>query len=124
MTCCEDVKLCAQGAKLGSLGSQSRDGLKLESGVLAEHWRKRWLGPLKEEQVEIGPLLGRGGYGKVYKGEVPSHVGLEGCKPLPLSVHLMQMWHTSIGGLLTGLRCPGWAAVAFKESSWGCYNVH
>lgn len=54
---------------MGSLESRSSlDGKVLDGVGLPEHWRKRWLGPLQEEQVEIGPMLGRGGYGKVYKG--------------------------------------------------------
>ncbi|BDA45748.1 probable mitogen-activated protein kinase kinase kinase 11 at C-terminar half [Coccomyxa sp. Obi] len=56
-----------QGKQLGSLDSPALDGIKVDGVGLPEHWRKRWLGPLKEEQVEIGPLLGRGGYGRVYK---------------------------------------------------------
>ena len=58
-----------QGAKIASLESRSSlDGKVMDGVSLPEHWRKRWLGPLQGEQVEIGPLLGRGGYGKVYKG--------------------------------------------------------
>jgi hypothetical protein len=62
-----------QSQKLGSLQSEQHDtleagGFKLEGNVVPDTWRKRWLGPLEDEQVEIGPLLGRGGYGKVYKG--------------------------------------------------------
>ncbi len=53
---------------MGSLDSPALEGIKVDGVGLPEHWRKRWLGPLKEEQVEIGPLLGRGGYGRVYKG--------------------------------------------------------
>ncbi|CAL8462804.1 g2337 [Coccomyxa elongata] len=39
----------------------------LESHLL-QHSRLRRLGPLDEEQVEVGPLLGRGSFGRVYKG--------------------------------------------------------
>ena len=35
---------------------------------LLHHGRLRRLGPLDEEQVEVGPLLGRGSFGRVYKG--------------------------------------------------------
>ncbi len=45
----------------------------LESHLLA-HSRLRRLGPLDEEQVEVGPLLGRGSFGRVYKG-APSSAG-------------------------------------------------
>ncbi len=40
---------------------------------LLHHGRLRRLGPLDEEQVEVGPLLGRGSFGRVYKGVVPFH---------------------------------------------------
>ncbi len=40
----------------------------------AELWRLRRLGPLDEERVEIGPILGRGGYGKVFKGTNLAHL--------------------------------------------------
>lgn len=36
--------------------------------MLSEQWRKRWMGAKEDEQIEIGPLIGRGGYGKVFKG--------------------------------------------------------
>ena len=35
--------------------------------LLEQHSRRR-LGPLEEEQVELGSLLGRGSYGRVYRG--------------------------------------------------------
>lgn len=56
-----------QGAKLGSLEQDALEagGYNTEGQVMPEVWRKRLLGPLEDEQVEIGPLLGRGGYGKV-----------------------------------------------------------
>eukprot|EP00884_Botryococcus_braunii_P016251 jgi/Botrbrau1/3309/Bobra.0048s0006.1 len=40
----------------------------LDTSGLPELWRLRKLGPLADEQVEMGPLLGQGGYGRVYKG--------------------------------------------------------
>jgi hypothetical protein len=43
----------------------SKDGLE---PMLSEQWRKRWMGAKEDEQIEIGPLIGRGGYGKVFKG--------------------------------------------------------
>lgn len=41
---------------------------QLETHLL-QHNRLRRLGPLDEEQVEVGPLLGRGSFGRVYKGK-------------------------------------------------------
>jgi hypothetical protein len=66
--------LCrSQGAKIGSLQNEHEaleaGRFKLDGTGVPETWRQRWLGPLEDEQVEIGPLLGRGSYGKVYKGE-------------------------------------------------------
>ena len=29
--------------------------------VLTEQWRKRWMGAKGDEQIEIGPMIGRGG---------------------------------------------------------------
>ena len=29
--------------------------------MLTEQWRKRWMGAKGGEQIEIGPLIGRGG---------------------------------------------------------------
>ena len=45
---------------LGSLD----DKMELEGGgtpILTEQWRKRWMGAKGGEQIEIGPLIGRGG---------------------------------------------------------------
>lgn len=56
----------------------------LEGGLqLPDHWKQRWLGPLEDEQVEVGPLLGRGGYGRVYKGAPSDHACclLHTCNP-------------------------------------------
>ena len=44
---------------------------QIESHLL-QHARTRRLGALDEEQVEVGPLLGRGSFGRVYKGMVPA----------------------------------------------------
>ena len=50
--------------------SGSTANTQMESHLLA-HGRLRRLGALDEEQVEVGPLLGRGSFGRVYKGEPP-----------------------------------------------------
>ena len=50
--------------------SGSTANVQMESHLLA-HGRLRRLGALDEEQVEVGPLLGRGSFGRVYKGELP-----------------------------------------------------
>ena len=59
---------------LGGPASQAPSGstanTQMESHLLA-HGRLRRLGALDEEQVEVGPLLGRGSFGRVYKGEPP-----------------------------------------------------
>ena len=52
--------LCAQTA-----GSERNTPLE---NHLLQHSRLRRLGPLDEEQVEVGPLLGRGSFGRVFKG--------------------------------------------------------
>ena len=39
--------------------------------LLEQHTRLRRLGPLEEEQVELSSLLGRGSYGRVYRGARP-----------------------------------------------------
>eukprot|EP00884_Botryococcus_braunii_P009548 jgi/Botrbrau1/18595/Bobra.0367s0037.1 len=54
-------------------GTISKDPLgSAEIGSVSPHagalWQLRFLGSLEDEQVEIGPLLGRGGFGRVYKG--------------------------------------------------------
>lgn len=51
----------------------------VESSASQPHgtlWQLRYLGDLEDEHVEIGPLLGRGGFGRVYKGEDRSPPGL------------------------------------------------
>ena len=50
--------------------SSATGNTHMESHLL-EHGRLRRLGTLDEEQVEVGPLLGRGSFGRVYKGEPP-----------------------------------------------------
>ena len=47
--------------------SASTSNTQMESHLL-RHGRLRRLGQLDEEQVEVGPLLGRGSFGRVYKG--------------------------------------------------------
>ena len=47
--------------------SGSTTNTQMESHLL-QHNRLRRLGALDEEQVEVGPLLGRGSFGRVYKG--------------------------------------------------------
>ncbi len=59
------------GSAGGAAGLAGRSG-EPSQGLLPELWRLRWLGPLEDEQVEVGPLLGRGGYGRVFKGALPS----------------------------------------------------
>ncbi|KAK9842248.1 hypothetical protein WJX81_002584 [Elliptochloris bilobata] len=58
------------GADSGSAGTpaQGSAGDTGQGQLFPELWRLRWLGPLEDEQVEVGPLLGRGGYGRVFKG--------------------------------------------------------
>ena len=58
------------GPASGGAAGNSAQMMKLvtDGATLTDHWKQRWLGPLEDEQVEVGPLLGRGGYGKVYKG--------------------------------------------------------
>ena len=53
------------GASLAQ--SASTTNTQMESHLL-QHGRLRRLGQLDEEQVEVGPLLGRGSFGRVYKG--------------------------------------------------------
>lgn len=48
--------------------SGSTSNMQMESHLL-QHHRLRRLGALDEEQVEVGPLLGRGSFGRVYKGK-------------------------------------------------------
>lgn len=54
------------GSQVPKLDEEPVDAMSLSPhGTL---WQLRYLGPLEDEQVEIGPLLGRGGFGRVYKG--------------------------------------------------------
>ena len=57
--------LGASGASVAQ--SASTSNTQMESHLL-RHGRLRRLGQLDEEQVEVGPLLGRGSFGRVYKG--------------------------------------------------------
>ena len=55
-----------EGFKRSEVGGPgSKEGLE---PMLLEQWRKRWMGAKEDEQIQIGPLIGRGGYGKVFKG--------------------------------------------------------
>jgi len=51
-----------EGYSQDPLGSPGSNG-EMEGGrpVLTEQWRKRWMGAREDEQIEIGPLIGRGG---------------------------------------------------------------
>ena len=78
---CPDCKVLLQVSKLvslhqgfqgstGSPGSLSEKAdLETAAPVLTEQWRQRWMGAKEDEQIEIGPMIGRGGYGKVFKGD-------------------------------------------------------
>ena len=51
-----------QGLSLEALGGvegkpEAEGGMPL----LTEQWRKRWMGAKGDEQIEIGPMIGRGG---------------------------------------------------------------
>ncbi|KAK9826363.1 hypothetical protein WJX81_002338 [Elliptochloris bilobata] len=65
------LELATANRMLASRGSavSTPPGSGSQSSKLPpELWRLRWLGPLHDEQVEVGPLLGRGSFGRVYKG--------------------------------------------------------
>lgn len=52
----------AGGLSLEALGSTNgRAESEVGTPVLTEQWRRRWMGAKGEEQIEIGPMIGRGG---------------------------------------------------------------
>ena len=55
----------SQGLSPEALGTLGTVGTKMDldggAPVLTEQWRKRWMGAKGDEQIEIGPLIGRGG---------------------------------------------------------------
>ena len=77
---------------MGSPGSLSeRADLETAAPVLTEQWRKRWMGAKEDEQIEIGPMIGRGGYGKVFKGDF-----MQGSLPATTEVSFQTMMESSI----------------------------
>ena len=40
---------------------EGKAALDVGTPVLTEQWRKRWMGAKGDEQIEIGPMIGRGG---------------------------------------------------------------
>ena len=42
---------------------------------LAAHNAMRVMGSIETGEVDVGPLLGRGAFGRVYKGAQPAHMG-------------------------------------------------
>ena len=67
------VRVQNEGAPMLSAASEAPSGTTTNTQIeshLLQHARTRRLGALDEEQVEVGPLLGRGSFGRVYKGMV------------------------------------------------------
>ena len=63
--------LQSEGAPMLGTPSEAPSGTTTNTQMethLMRHARTRRLGALDEEQVEVGPLLGRGSFGRVYKG--------------------------------------------------------
>lgn len=74
MCACVQTGMSPGSDGMYAVGSGLRND-PLETHLL-HHSRLRRLGPLDEEQVEVGPLLGRGSFGRVYKGApspLPEH---------------------------------------------------
>lgn len=76
----DEVPNTADVAPAQTAGSERNAPLE---NHLLQHSRLRRLGPLDEEQVEVGPLLGRGSFGRVFKGglsgDLPPSTALSLC---------------------------------------------
>lgn len=91
---CDPVQ--SEGAPMLGAPSEAPSGTTINTQMeshLLQHARTRRLGALDEEQVEVGPLLGRGSFGRVYKGERATPLG--------------QIMAVGAAALLHSRSCPG-----------------
>jgi hypothetical protein len=68
------ARLSSQASGLHSHASSAASEALGQVQLIEQRLSLRRLGPLEEEQVELNALLGRGSYGRVYRG-APSRAG-------------------------------------------------
>ena len=93
--------------------SASTSNTQMESHLL-RHGRLRRLGQLDEEQVEVGPLLGRGSFGRVYKGRPLHCLAPKGAfswqcmRGLPAQLAWLQLASASPTSIKSAAEDAGW----------------